>query len=215
MKMKNSLRVAWYEAAYSKIRESIVPEAPPDATICVGFPSKKKSGKNLTVGECAFDCVEDHGGGFGAENILTLHLLQGDDLVASLATLVHEMIHLALDPTVKHGREFQQMARRVGLVKPWTATTADEVLAGKLRGIVVDLEGEMGYRPRGKYVIPPPPPPRPSTTRRMKCECVPPRRLSLGKKIREEGTVLCGVCERPFFPEPLPTESGDSAGDDD
>lgn len=196
--MKNSDRVRWYEAAYTALRKQILPEAPPDATIAVGFPSRKKSGKHLVVGQCAFDCIADHGGGFGAENLITVTLIQGDSLVDSLATLLHEMIHASLDPEVKHGREFQQVCQRVGLQKPWTATEPNAELRNNLRAIVVQLEGDLGYIPVGKYIPPPPKPKRKTTRKKMGCSCVPQRTFTASRKLREQGTLICGVCKERF-----------------
>lgn len=196
--MKNSQRVAWYELAYEKIRRDILPEAPPAVTISVGFPIKKRSGKNMAVGECAFDCFTEHGDGFGAENIITLHPILGDDVIDALATLAHEMIHAALEPDVKHGKGFQKVCKRIGLRKPWTATEPDGDLQNTLRGIALEVEEELGYMPAGFYVPPPPKPKRPSTRRKLECACEKPRKLSVGKTKLEKGPILCGVCREPF-----------------
>lgn len=198
--MKNSKRVAWYEEAYKRIREKIVPEAPPEVTLSIGFPSKKRSGKNMVVGECAFDCIKDHGLGFGGENLITLHLLQGHDIVATMATLVHEMIHAALEPDVKHGKEFRVMADKVGLCKPWTATEPDETLRNALRGIMLEMEEELGYLPVGSYTPPPPLPKKPPTTKKVQCQCAKPRVFSLSKKKLADGGILCAVCKERFRP---------------
>lgn len=196
--MKNSQRLAFYEAAYERIREEILPDAPPSVTLTLGFPSRKRSAGRSTVGECAFDCIEKHGEGFGGENLITLHLLQGDDVIGTLATLVHEMIHASLEPTVKHGHQFQQVCKRVGLCKPWTATEPDGDLTHKLRGILLELESKLGYVPVGHYVPPAPLPKKPSSIRKLACACAKPRKFSLSYKKLEEGAIICGVCDEPF-----------------
>lgn len=193
--MKNSERIRWFERAYERIREEILPEAPPSVTLTIGFPLKKKSGKYMTVGECAYDCMVEHGDGFGAEHILTLHPIQGNNLITMLGTLVHEMIHCA-EPTARHGKAFQKLAKRVGLLPPWTATEPDEVLSNKLRGILLELEQELGYVPVGHYVAPPPPPKKPSTSKKLECGCK--HSITLSAKKAEQMKIICGICEEPF-----------------
>lgn len=196
--MKNSQRVAFYEAAYDRIRAEILTEAPPAVTITVGFPSKKRSGKNMTIGECAYDCIKDHGEGFGGENLITLHPIVGDDIVRALATLLHEMIHAALEPGVGHKKPFQVVCKRVGLLKPWTATEPDADLQNRLRGIALDVEADLGYLPTGVYVPPPAPAPRKTTIVKVACACEDGVTISLSQKKYERTRLLCGICGSPY-----------------
>lgn len=196
--MKNSQRVAYYEAAYERIRAQILPEAPPSATISVGFPSKKRSGKAMTIGECAYDCIKDHEDGFGAENLITIHPIVGDDVVRALATLLHEMIHASLEPRVGHKKPFQVVCKRVGLLKPWTATEPDDDLRKKLQGIAYELERDLGYSPKGVYVPPPPRVVKASTVIKVGCACDNGVTLSLSKTKFERVRLLCGLCNSPY-----------------
>lgn len=196
--MKNSQRVAFYEAAYDRIRNDILTEAPPSATISVGFPSKKRSGQNMTIGECAYDCIKDHGEGFGAENLITIHPILGDDIVRALATLLHEMIHASLEPGVGHKKPFQVICKRVGLLKPWTATEPDGELQKKLRAIALDVEDELGYMPTGVYVPPPVPEKKKSSIVKLVCGCTKGETLSLSRKKYEATRLICGICREPY-----------------
>lgn len=155
----------------------------------------------MVIGQCHFDAMRDAGTQFGSEIIIVIHPIILNDLIETLATLVHEMIHAALDPEVKHGREFQELAKRVGLMKPWTATQPNGELVNKLRGIIVELEEEIGPFPTGYYEPPPPKPKKPSTTKKYICDCDSPRVLTLSPK-KVEIPILCGACHAPFRERP-------------
>lgn len=198
--MVNSQRVAWFEAAYHKIRAALLPEAPEHVTLSWSFPTKKRTGKGVCVGECIFEALKDHGLGFGGENFISLHPMVGEDIVTALATLVHEMIHHSLEPTVKHGKGYQVVAARVGLCKPWPEVVPDGTLQNTLRGIALELEREMGYLPVGVYVPPKPKERKPSAALRLRCTCPTPRTLTLSKVQHEKGAIMCGSCQTRFKP---------------
>src|SRR5207253_101219 len=50
------------------------------------------------------------------------------DSIEVLGTLLHELIHLAVGCEYRHGKKFSQAACKVGLVRPWTATTVGDGL---------------------------------------------------------------------------------------
>lgn len=54
------------------------------------------------------------------------------DELSIAAVLVHELCHAALPMGTGHGPAFQKLAKRVGLVKPWTATVAGAALKESL-----------------------------------------------------------------------------------
>lgn len=211
--MKHSDRVRWLEAAWPRLRAEFVGEAPADVTLTMGFPSRKRSGKGMCIGECAYDCIRSHGGGFGAEHFVTIHPILAKDPVEVLACLLHEMIHVALadDPTIGHGKQFQVIAKRCGLVKPWTATTPDDECAKKLQGIGVDVSKELGFALQGYYELPKPRPRKPSTSRKLRCACETPRTLTLTASQLDMGSILCGNCHEPFRII-TPEESAPGAG---
>lgn len=194
--MENSIkRLEWFIRAYPILRRDILEEAPPSATITIGFPAKKRSGKNMTIGECHYDSMKNAGPTFGEENLIIIHPILLDRPVEALATLLHEMIHAALGPEVKaHGKEFQALAKRCGLQPPWTATTPDDALSKYLLGVA----NELGPLPPGVYVPPPPKPKKPSALKRYTCGCAKPRILTLSPSKLEAGPLLCGICKDPF-----------------
>lgn len=63
------------------------------------------------------------------------------DAVQVLATLLHEMIHLAVGVKEKHNKVFGKAARAVGLVGKLTATTAGPELAEYLKSLDAQLGG--------------------------------------------------------------------------
>lgn len=92
-------------------------------------------------------------------------LASADGKTGVLSTLLHEMVHCALPPNVKHGREFAMLSGTLGLVKPWTATSASPALCEKLTKLAARLgpyphSAMNGDKDRKKQ-----------TTRLVKCEC--------------------------------------------
>jgi hypothetical protein len=197
--MKHSDRIRWFEAAYEHLRAELVPEAPHGVALTIGWPTKKRQGKDLCVGETAFEVFRNVcDGTFGCETLITLHPIQSDDLILQLATLVHEMIHHALPPEAKHKKEFQALATRVGLCPPWTATQPDGTLQQILRGILLDVNRDLGYEPTGHYTPKPPVPKKPGQKKKLKCKCDTPRTLVLPQSQVEKGVLICGNCHSPF-----------------
>lgn len=196
--MLHSDRIRWFEAAYARMRVELVPDAPAGVALTVGWPTRKRSGKSLCVGECAFEVFQETKNGlFGCETLITLHPIQGNDLVLQLATLVHEMVHHSLPPEVKHRKAFQMAAGKIGLQKPWTATTPDHTLSQTLSGIVIDLTKELGFQPVGHFIPRPPKITKPSARTKLRCACEAPRTLNLPNQ-QAKSPILCGLCEQPF-----------------
>lgn len=82
------------------------------AAICPPHRSKQR-----TVGLCWSDAVSEDR---GREIWITA---AETDPVRVAGILVHELCHAALPHEVKHGKEFRELATRLGLVGPMTATT--------------------------------------------------------------------------------------------
>lgn len=83
-----------------------------------------------------------------------------------LATLLHELVHCALPKGTMHKQPFANLAKAVGLVRPWTATHASPELCERLKAIT----GKLGAYPHaamskngGER--------KKQTTRLLKCEC--------------------------------------------
>ena len=104
-------REAWLEAAvrdalrgYMASRGVTVPEV----RIGIGFGHGGSRGK--AVGECNPRSASPDG-----VNEITLRITEAEP-TAVLATLVHELVHAALDCRGAHGKTFANMAEAVGLV---------------------------------------------------------------------------------------------------
>lgn len=61
------------------------------------------------------------------------------DASRALDILLHELVHTALEPGVMHKAPFARLAGSLGLVKPWTATTASPELVERLKPILAKL----------------------------------------------------------------------------
>lgn len=129
----------------------------PDVHVSVGWPSTRGlSAKRRTVGQCW--PTQEHGAQIFISPLL-------DDAFDVLAVLVHELVH-ALHPYSGHRGDFVASARSMGLVKPWTATSAGE----DLEPVLTQLIGELGEFPHSK-IEPGSPKLKPQTTRMRKIEC--------------------------------------------
>lgn len=119
-------------SAYDIVRASILPEAPERTAVVLsyGFP-KGSHGRNKAIGQC-WHC----GTREGHKAIVFVHPCQWTAPIDTLHVLIHEMIHCAT-PGKGHRKEFSQLAARVGLVKPWTATTPGPELSARLNGDIL------------------------------------------------------------------------------
>ena len=150
----------------------------PDVHVSVGWPSTRGlSAKRRTVGQCW--PTQEHGAQIFISPLL-------DDAFDVLAVLVHELVH-ALHPDSGHRGDFVASARSMGLVKPWTATSAGE----DLEPVLTQLIGELGEFPHSK-IEPGSPKLKPQTTRQRKvvaeeCGCI----ARVTNKYIEMGTFKC------------------------
>lgn len=62
-----------------------------------------------------------------------------DNASRALDILLHELCHTALEPKTKHRTPFAKLAGSLGLVKPWTATTASPELLDRLQPVLAKL----------------------------------------------------------------------------
>lgn len=69
-----------------------------------------------------------------------------DDPVEILGILVHQLVHSLLPPTIKHGKEFREIAYRVGLEGQMRDAAPTPVLKERL----VALANELGELPHAK-----------------------------------------------------------------
>lgn len=184
-------REAWLRAAYTLLRKELLPAAPASVAISWSFPSR--GGTNASrrrIGECHYkgSAVEVEGG----HAVLISPTLK--EPFALLECLVHEMVHTVSGPKAGHRAGFSQVAAKIGLEKPWVATTAGKELKAKLEGYLKRLPKWPGgflkivHREKNRQ-------------EKAVCECEPARILRGSRKMLAQGPILCGLCDAEFKPE--------------
>jgi hypothetical protein len=115
----------------------------PAVQISCGFPSS--GARTLHIGECWDKASSEHG-----VNEIFIHPSL-DDPVLILDTITHELVHVVDDCKSKHGKEFKEIALKIGLEGPMRSASAGEKLKERLERIVPEL----GPYPHGKMTIMP------------------------------------------------------------
>jgi hypothetical protein len=136
MKNKNAYtsREEWLRAATDELRPYFAKlgyTLPEKIRFAIAFTSTGKRG--AVPGECWLPAssADQH-----FEIIIRADI---DNPVEVLAVLVHELVHSLLPIEAKHGKEFREIARRVGLEGKIRHTTPTPILAEKLQTIVDNL----------------------------------------------------------------------------
>lgn len=125
-------REEWLQQAVARLRASHLPEAT-DVYVSVGWPGGRGKKDNV-IGQCFYNSE-------GRNQLFISPVLGTAEEV--LHVLLHEMIHAVCGPGVGHKGEFIALCQRVGLVKPWTATTPGD----DLKAALADLAAELGEFP--------------------------------------------------------------------
>lgn len=138
------MREEWLQNAVEKLRlhiESKTRLVIPSVLVSCGFPSSGGASiNNITLGECwAKEATFD-----GTHQIFINPTIK--DPVVVLETLVHELIHSLLPTGAKHGPQFKDMVKRVGLVGKAKHTSAGDDLKVRLTAIATEL-GEYDNKP--------------------------------------------------------------------
>lgn len=159
-------REAWLQAAVQSLRPIFLGHGYtiPDLRVSVGWPSAGGlSTKKRTIGQCWFGAMAAD----GKPQLFISPLLTPDVETAGgvLATLVHEVCHVAAGPDAKHGPKFVKVMKKLGLEGKPTATTAGEDLIVRFRQILTELG------PFDHAALVPVKDNKPQTTRMKKCEC--------------------------------------------
>lgn len=136
-------REQWLNAAMPFIRlhfQAAGYTVPPNIRIACGWPSKNAtSSKKRRIGECwSSQCSEDE-----QFEIFISPCLANPCRVLDI--LIHEVVHAVVGIEAGHKSPFSRCAAAVGLVKPWTATTASPELNLKL----ADWADVLGQYPHG------------------------------------------------------------------
>ncbi len=152
-----------------------------DMLFSYGFP--KGRGRGKVIGQCFYKpCPTGYAGA------IFVHPCQWKSAYDVLHVLLHELIH-AETPGAGHKGEFVKLCKAVGLVKPWTATTAGPECKAKLEGLALSL----GEFPQADFDLMKAPVKQVGRLRLWECGC--------GVKCRvasDDFSATCGECEGPF-----------------
>lgn len=136
-------REVWLASAVSKLRPFFSSkgfEIPEKVRVSCGLPSSRAFGTTKrAIGEAwASTATRDkHFEIFISPTI--------DKAADVLPTLTHELVHVTVGLKCGHKGRFTECARAVGLVGPWTSTSASETLSARLNG----LSEKLGKYPHG------------------------------------------------------------------
>lgn len=109
-------------------------EVPDNIRVSCGWPSKLGLGmKTRRIGEC-WDktCTTDDHWQIFISPVL-------DDPSRVLDILIHEVVHVVVGVKAGHRKPFSDCAKSVGLLGPWTKTTAGEPLKEILTGWIEEI----------------------------------------------------------------------------
>ena len=119
-------RESWLLAAIDCMAISLFPPFKrPRWRVTCGWPKGTRGGKHA-IGQCWPPTASADG---TCEIFISPEL---DEPLEILHTLVHEMIHAIVGNECGHRGEFVKLCSKIGLVKPWTATTPGPELARTL-----------------------------------------------------------------------------------
>ena len=190
--IKFNTRKEWLEAAVEFFRARFIEAGKPlpeKVKVAIGFPHKGGTAKRRTLGQCwkpeaAADAI--------AQIYINPTIDSVDAPYGILATLVHELVHAA--GIFNHGKEFGQIARRVGLEgRKMTSTYASDGLIEDFQAIIAEL----GDIPHCALVPASVGTGKKDGTRLLKCECSDPEcgyNFRITKKWAEMGIPECPVC---------------------
>lgn len=159
-------REEWLQGAVANLRPIFLGHGYtiPDLRVSVGWPSAGGlSTKKRTIGQCWFGAMAAD----GKPQLFISPLLDNNVESAGgvLATLVHEVAHVAAGPDAKHGPKFVKVMKKLGLEGKPTATVAGADLIARFSYILSEL-GPFDHSP-----IVPVKENKTQTTRMKKCEC--------------------------------------------
>ena len=126
-------REQWLADAAKKMCETFIYEDL-DVHVSCGWPSRGGlSTKKRVIGECWRPTTSRD----GKSHVFISPMLE--EPIAVLATLLHELIHAWDRGEHGHKGAFIELAKKVGLERPWTATVPGEELTLKLKSMLEEL----------------------------------------------------------------------------
>lgn len=140
-------RESWLRAAVEVFRprfDEIGFPLPSDIHISVGFAHGARAENGKILGQCWKRAASKD----GINHIFVSP--ESGDTVEVLETVLHELIHAALDCEDGHRGRFAEAATRLGFMGPMTATPSSVELAAELMTIAATL----GNYPHGELMVP-------------------------------------------------------------
>lgn len=188
----SAARVAYLEAAYDLLRESLLPEAPDRArtALAYSFPSRgahSTDGRGR-IGECHWGSLA--GSATGERILIVVHPSEWSDDTRVLAVLAHEMVHASLGREIGHRAPFAALARRIGLDGRPAATFAGSAFTRW----VDEKRGRLPSFPAGALTLAGR---RIQGTRLRLYECGCPRPVKI-RCARDDLRATCNCCGKPF-----------------
>lgn len=129
-------REEWLQQAIDMFRPyfyNLNHQVPANISVSIGFPGGSKRGVR-PLGSCWST--------LSSEDKKTSHIFitpEINDPRIVLATLAHELVHAVDDCNSQHKGAFIRIAKSIGLMPKWTATTAGETLAVVITQMLEDL----------------------------------------------------------------------------
>lgn len=124
---KFDTREQWLEAAIKEYRglfEQVGYPLPERIHVSCGWGYGRAHAESKDIGGQCWSGIQSHD---GAPHVFIGPMLHEADEV--LGTLLHELIHCALDPEMSHGKEFAKCAKALGLEGPMRSTRPTMELA--------------------------------------------------------------------------------------
>jgi hypothetical protein len=156
-------RESWLRAATEELRpdfEKLGYRLPEKIRFAIAFTSTGKRGH--LAGECWHPESSDD------QHYEVIIRADISDPVEVLGVLVHEVVHTLLPSTVKHGKEFKNIAQRIGLEGAMRHTQPTPLLRQRLQAIAANLgplpHAKLNFKIASDV-------PKKQQTRHLKAEC--------------------------------------------
>ena len=162
MKKNNFVREIWLNDAVEELRGLFKEHGYNfgKVNISVGWPGGTRGNHSSTIGQS----WESIASSDSRNNIFISPSINNTEQV--LAVIVHELCHVVNDCQDAHNKPFIAIARKVGLLQPWTATKASDDLKLRLKAV----EDKIGKYRGPKIKIKQSDKPK-QTTRLIKVQC--------------------------------------------
>lgn len=185
-------REQWLADAAQKMCETFIYEDL-DVHVSCGWPSRGGlSTKKRVIGEC----WKPETSADGHSHVFISPMLK--EPISVLATLLHELVHAWDRGQSGHKGAFIELAKKVGLERPWTATTPGEELTLKLKAMLEEL-GPYPHVPLEPLMVQK----KVQSTRMLKFTCEESGYIvrTTSKWVLEIGMPVCPCHMEPMTPE--------------